>query len=419
MLHSPVPASRAASAQRMLSPPPVVPEATNITRRFSLHAPNGPPQVVRQDACSTPAQRTRFVAVSSTSTETPHTAKHDTCGIIKTSPAKMLRALSSEIPVNTCTPTVAAASVVPQAEIKEQYGLDHLKHLPKFRPPDFQGPLPIPESPVPTPLTLQSATSWSDWPSPDGIGNIAGSDVASDLARDRAKHDDSEGSLGGLCYSASDGEDCTATPGSSTPEKQSWQVDELCITKVVFPEAVLGAVLAPCAETQLCMRMARWAPLPEEVPTPWGFTSHTCPPHTLGVMPLSWTPVDQTLDVQDSPEIAWYLPVPESPEPTPPVVNVNLIASSTGAFSWGLTLHPDQPLSSQQSESDLCLGARGGSTGGTGEAMLDELAYSGGAPGEGHTHDLQEEDNMCMKTTVVHTAALKHLVVGECQSPSI
>lgn len=148
----------------------------------------------------------------------------------------------------------------------------------------------------------------------------------------------------------------------SMPEKIVSVHDELCTTKLVFPQVSLGAVLAPVATSPLCTELADLAPLPGDVPTPVGLSCVT----NFGFMPESIEASPYQEAPEDSPAFAWYLPVPESPDPTP-------ILSSTAVFSWASAAHCQaepaaevEPLESVSSV-EACE-----STGGTGECSVVE-----------------------------------------------
>jgi len=211
---------------------------------------------------------------------------------------------------------------------------------------------------------------------------------------------DSEYVTEGPCsYSISDGEECHSVSNSvysslstrclveqmgvkhelDTADSVA-ETDELSRTKLVFPEVELGAMLALESNARMRVRVSQLAPLPGDVPTPLGLSYSS----TMGIVSITQSLSDTAWEEQppDSPEFAWFLPVPESPDPTPAA------ASVTGFFSW--TPAPELQDSLDRSLARF-LGARG-STGGTGEPIVDAPPCSPGGLDEHHAVKLQDTE---------------------------
>jgi hypothetical protein len=87
--------------------------------------------------------------------------------------------------------------------------------------------------------------------------------------------------------------------------------DELGGTKLVFPEATLGRLHGESMRSPGSVHAAASAPSPGSVPNPW----------RLNRFP----------DKFNTPDYAFYLPVPETPESTPNVVTFDKMR---GSFPW-------------------------------------------------------------------------------------
>jgi len=260
--------------------------------------------------------------------------------------------------------------------------LDALQVLPKFRPPDFEAPLPVPESPEVTgplpvpespevmPSTPQNVTrvvntsmiTWVDavkpalpfshWPeaASDSNASCASCGKNSPLISERScsfsqsganapwlqgipKH--SERLIESIPHSCSVAEESGTTMVSAPRETHAAPLEEhtsasetmllydiLCDTMLVFPEVERGAVLAtlesPCVcidcnthkpDRRACALLAEMAPSPADVPRPIGFSVQV---------------------PADSPNFAFYLPVPESPDTT----SATTRSCSDNVFTW-------------------------------------------------------------------------------------
>lgn len=432
---------------RALSPPAPPSTAKPRAARFSLHVPGAGslvvPQVARLD--STPIQRKRFIAVPCE--VVPMILKQAPCDVLPvtqqqayaapTMQSQHVRATCAEpcsglpdenaqAPRQPATGFVSWQEVVLRAVESGSISfpppdLSHLEHLPKFSPPDFNFPLPVPESPEPTPLptgeTLMSpSTNGCDksalsgwlvrdqkfalWPQPEeGEENVSLWSGAGDEHPYEAVPKESSNWLVDIPKTS---DQLALSPTSSvaasshTTDIEVWQnaqdsaedpsqssalqenmnatdelcntnaTDELCVTKLVFPEVALGAVLA----SPVWATLGNFAPSPSDVPTPLGLSCVS----TFGVVLASCSDPQGQETFPDSPEFAWFLPVPESPEPTPPTVgSIGMLFSWTPGADIQSTSYPQLVCPSSEgalSGSSVFLDAPYASTGGTGEEVV-------------------------------------------------
>lgn len=251
----------------------------------------------------------------------------------------------------------------------EECGLAHLQELPKFRPPDLHSPLPVPESPEPTPVpltnlvvslpfsieqdsVLNSCQESSDpdvvfanWPQvlckiqsnneDIGIWNDAHNQsqcsqthniVSPGLSNSdwESDHLTESSHSSQYSYSSGDEEGCPATlrngelsvsaPAEVIIADSAHEHDELCDTILVFPQVALGAVLAI---NHASMAMA---PSPSDVPMPFGLSCCRLAVG-LGSKSLSSPPQRQEVLPDYSEFSSWHLPVPGSPDPTLPAMH--------------------------------------------------------------------------------------------------
>jgi len=315
----------------------------------------------------------------------------------------------------------------------------NLQELPRFQPPNFSSPLPVPDSPEPTPeptpLSVVPAidcgqrstlSCWSEvaskeqvmfslWPQEGEDGTEA--EVCRPTGSSKEDHSRTPSAAapgwlddipkdaeyvaeGPYSYSISDGEECHSVSNSVYSSLSTRclveqmgvkheldiadavsQTDELSRTKLVFPEVEFGAMLALESNARMQVRVSELAPLPGDVPTPLGLSCS----FTVGIVSITQSLIDTACEEEqppDSPEFAWFLPVPESPDPTPAV------ASGSGSFSWA----PAPELQDSLDRSLARFLGAGGSTGGTGEPIVDAAPCSPGGLDEDHDHDVKLQD---------------------------
>lgn len=253
-------------------------------------------------------------------------------------PAPVRRATSGLHRLEAEATKDSASKHVPEAA--SDLPLHTTQKLPKFKPPEFVSPLPVPESPEPTPSFISNPptldqrsvlSAWLETENSDHGRTFSQWPQASDCSIDRESEKRAEfvapplqpevaiihsdallSPEDNMCtYSASESEYDGALGGTSEGGDEAFPAstndsalnDALNETQLVFPEVLLGAISA-----------AELAPSPGVVPTPWGLTCKAS----------QETP-------ERSPEFAWYLPVPDSPDPTPPVTDVS---SSSKEFQW-------------------------------------------------------------------------------------
>jgi len=184
----------------------------------------------------------------------------------------------------------------------QECGLKRLQNLPKFKPPTWTGPLPMPESPEPSPCLMPlvdgQADSESVWKFPNSLEEA---DVPPNLLVEVAKeviedplclsiiaecppfHESSaslqSASLHDFCASivaASSHESLESSTtascaGSNGASDEVLDATGLSDTKLVWPEVALGAVLASDSKPLLSpatVEVAATAPAAAVVPTP-------------------------------------------------------------------------------------------------------------------------------------------------------
>lgn len=249
------------------------------------------------------------------------------------------------------------------AAADKQLGAFVPQGLPKFEPPSFCHPLPVPESPGTTQgsigcVGLQNSSVRDS----DGVTytsahchDCGGKENLSPVEPPASQ------SSRKIIPSAKDRNLLARADALQTEEDVSAN-DALCDTRLVFEEVALGAVLAVQNKSPTCSQIACWAPSPSGVPPPCGLCC------TVACNGLSESPAQawrELVDKLDSDARSSY----EASGASEPA---SLCPSSTQFAPW---LPADFVQMPQPHDSDIeepaprrRVVARHGSTGGTGEA---------------------------------------------------